>query len=201
MSPTSSSNTRTSPRRAPASASKKCSGPCGRTLPLSAFGIRQKSRDGRFTICKECRRVARGARSAEGQRARSLEKELQALYGAYDVPSLRDILNRALEEVRHVGAPAPTFNEQIEAVRRAVVLNGCRSAEEVVDDTNISRKVVDRALEKLVADRVLEPRDRFCLEEDASEPGRPVTEYHPVDTPRGEVFTHILYRAVDDGLL
>lgn len=117
------------------------------------------------------------------------------------VPSLADILNRAFEEVQQVGASGVRFDEQIGAVRRAVVVQGCRSAEEVIEETELSRWVVDRALEKLVGDGVLETRDRFCLPEEAGEPGRPVTEYHPTDTPRGEVFTHILDRSRDDYLL
>ncbi|HEX6182647.1 MAG TPA: hypothetical protein VFZ44_01970 [Pyrinomonadaceae bacterium] len=117
------------------------------------------------------------------------------------VPSLADILNRALEEVRQVGASGVRFDEQVGAVRRAVIVQGCRSAEEVIDETGLSRWVVGRALEKLVSEDVLETRDRFCLSEEAGEPGRPVIEYHPVDTPRGEVFTHILDRSRDDHLL
>lgn len=182
--------------------SKKCSGPCGRVLPVSSFGVRSKSRDGRFPLCKECRRAARGPRGKEGKQARALEKELWVMRETYSgVPSLADILNRALEEVRQIGAAGAKFEEQVAAVRRAVLVNGCRSAEEVVDDSGLSRWTVDRALEKLLADRVVETRDRFCLEDEAGEPGRPVTEYHPVDTPRGEVFTHILDRSRDDHLL
>lgn len=117
------------------------------------------------------------------------------------VPSLADILGRALEEVRQISASGAKFDEQVASVRRAVLVNGCRSAEEIVDDTELSRWTVDRALEKLLGDGVVETRDRFCLGEEAGEPGRPVTEYHPVDTPRGEVFTHILDRSRDDHLL
>jgi hypothetical protein len=117
------------------------------------------------------------------------------------IPSLADVLSRALDEVQQIGASGAKFDEQVAAVRRAVLVHGCRSAEEVIEETRLSRWVGDRALEKLVADGVLETRDRFCLQEDAAEPGRPVTEYHPVDTPRGEVFTHLLRRAVDDDLL
>jgi predicted ArsR family transcriptional regulator len=117
------------------------------------------------------------------------------------VPALAGILSRALEEVRQVSAAGATFNEQVGAVRRAVLVQGCRSAEEVIEDTGLSRKIVDRALERLVAEQVLEPRDRFCLPDTAGEPGRPVTEYHPTDTPRGEVFTYILDRSRDDHLL
>jgi hypothetical protein len=118
-----------------------------------------------------------------------------------EVPSLSDILNRCLEEVRQIGATGAKFDEQVPAVRRAVVVHGCRTSAETVEETGLSRWVVERALEKLVADGVLEPRDGFRLEDAAEEPGRPATEYHPVDTPRGEVFTHILRRAVDDDLL
>lgn len=183
-------------------ASKKCGGPCGRLLPTSAFGARAQSKDGLFPQCKECRRETRGPRGREGRQARRLEKDLWVLREAYaGVPSLADILNRTLEEVRQIGATGAKFDEQVAAVRRAVLVNGCRSAEEVIDDTEFSRWTVDRALEKLLADRVVETRDRFCLEEEAGEPGRPVTEYHPTDTPRGEVFTHILDRSRDDHLL
>lgn len=199
MSPT------TSPtRRAHATppASKKCSGECGRRLPISAFGAASSRRDGKRSECKTCRRARRGNRSKEGRRARALEKELWVIRETYsDVPALADILSRTLEEVRQVGASGAKFDEQVATVRHAVVVNGCRSAEEVIEETGLSRWIVDRALEGLVADRVLETRDRFLLKEEAGEPGRPVTEYHPTDTPRGEVFTHILDRSRDDHLL
>lgn len=185
-----------------APASKKCGGPCGRRLPASSFSVRRKSKDGLFPLCKECHRVMRGPRGKEGRRARALEKELWVMRETYsDVPALADILSRALEEVRQIAATGAKFDELVAAVRRAVLVNGCRSAEEVIDDSGLSRWTVDRALEKLLADRVVETRDRFCLEDEAGEPGRPIIEYHPVDTPRGEVFTYILDRSRDDHLL
>jgi hypothetical protein len=124
---------------------------------------------------------------------------MREAYGG--VPSLADILNRALEEVKQVGASGARFDEQVAAVRRVIVEEGCRAVDEVIEDTGLSRWVVDRALKKLVGAGVLETRDRFCLPEVAGEPGRPVTEYHPTDTPRGELFTYILDRSRDDNLL
>ncbi len=99
-----------------------------------------------------------------------------------------------------MGATGAKLEEQVAAVRRAVVEHGCRSAEEVAEEVRLSRKVVDRALERLVGEKVLETRDRFCLPDEAAEPGRPVTEYHPTDTPRGEIFTYLLRRATDEEL-
>lgn len=200
--PSQTSPTRRSQNRAPLPTSKKCSGECGRVLPLSCFLPDRNRKSGRRSDCKECYRARRGKRGKEGQKARALEKELWVIRESYgSVPSLADILTRALEEVRQVGASGARFDEQVGAVRRAVVVQGCRSAEEVSEETGLSRWVIDRALEKLVSDKVLETRDRFCLRDEAGEPGRPVTEYHPTDTPRGEVFTHILDRSRDDHLL
>ncbi|HEX8499291.1 MAG TPA: hypothetical protein VF659_01775 [Pyrinomonadaceae bacterium] len=171
-------------------------------LPLSSYLPDRNRKSGRRSDCKECYSAARGSRSKEGRQARALEKELWVIREAYaGTPSLSDILNRTLEEVRQVGASGAKFDEQVAAVRRAVVVKGCRSSEEVMEEEGLSRWVVDRALEKLVSDGTLETRDRFCLQEEAGEPGRPVTEYHPTDTPRGEVFTHILDRSRDDNLL
>lgn len=203
MSPNRTPEQRPPVRRAPALAAKKCSGPCGRTLPLSSFDTAAGRKDGRRSDCKDCRRARRGPRGKEAQRAGVLAKELWVLRESFDdVPALAEVLSRAYEEVCQVGAGGANFAEQVEAIRHAVVVHGCRSADEVVEETGLSRKVVDRGLDKLVADKVLEPRDRFCLETDASDPGRPVTEYHPTDTPRGEVFSHILHRrAADDDLL
>ena len=195
-------STHPSPNSASRPASKKCGGPCERWLPRSSFGARAKSKDGLFPLCKECRRETRGPRGKEGQQARRLEKELWALREVYgDIPPLADILNRGLEEVRQIGATGAKFNEQLRIVRRAVEVHGCRTSAETVDETGLSRWVVERALERLVSDQILEPRDGFRLEDASEEPGRPPTEYHPIDTPRGEVFTHILRRAVDDDLL
>jgi predicted ArsR family transcriptional regulator len=104
-----------------------------------------------------------------------------------DVPSLSDILTRGLEEVRQLGATGAKFDEQIRIVRQAVEVHGCRTSAETVEETGLSRWAVERALEKLVADRILETRDGFRLADAAEEPGRPATEYHPIDTPRGEV--------------
>lgn len=180
---------------------KKCSGPCGRRLPPSGFLPDRGRKSGRRSDCKDCYRERRGPRSKEGRQARALAKELWDLREVYPTPSLAAVLSRALEEVQQIGATGAKFDEQVTAVRRAVVVQGCRSAEEVVEETGLSRWAVDRGLEKLVSDGVLETRDRFCLEEEAGEPGRPVTEYHPTDTPRGEIFTHILDRSRDDHLL
>lgn len=194
--------TRPSPTSAPRPTSKKCGGPCGRRLPRSSFGARAKSRDGLFPVCKECRRETRGPRGKEGQQARRLEKEIWVLRETYgEVSSLSDILSRCLEEVRQVGATGTKFDEQIEAVRRAVLIHGCRRVDEIVDETKLSRWAVDNALDVLLAEKVLETRAAYRHAEEAEEPGRPVTEYHPKDSPRGEDFTHLLRRAVDDDLL
>lgn len=197
----------TSPTRRPHSRatpppSKKCSGPCGRRLPYSSFSIRRKSRDGLFPLCKECHRETRGPRSKEAQQARALAKELWVVREAYSgVPSLADILSRTLEEVRQIGASGAKFDEQVAAVRRAVLIEGCRQVYEIVDETKLSRWAVDNALQVLLAQKVVETRDSYRHAEEAAEAGRPVTEYHPTDTPRGEVFTHILDRSRDDHLL
>ena len=104
MPPPTSPSRRAHARTAPL-LSKKCSGPCGRMLPLSAFDTDSRRKDGRRDDCKECRRERRGSRSKEGRRARALERELWVIREAYSgVPSLADILNRTLEEVRQVGA-------------------------------------------------------------------------------------------------
>ena len=196
------SPTRRAPSRATPPSSKKCGGPCRRLLPSSAFGARAQSKDGLFPLCKVCRRETRGPRGKEGQQARRLEKDLWVLRETYgEVPSLSDILNRCLEEVRRVGAVGAKFDEQVARVRRAVEVEGCRRVDEVVEDTRLSRWAVDRALETLLAEGVLETRNSYRHAEEAVEPGRPVTEYHPKDSPRGEDFTRLLRRAVDDDLL
>jgi hypothetical protein len=144
----------------------------------------------------------RGPRGKEGQQARRLEKEIWVLRETFgEVPSLSDILNRCLEEVRQVGATGAKFDEQVAAVRRAVLIHGCRRADEIVDETKLSRWAVDNALRVLLTEKVLETRDSYRHADEAEEPGRPVTEYHPKDSPRGEDFTHLLRRAVDDDLL
>jgi hypothetical protein len=194
----------TRPRQncAPRPASKKCGGLCGRLLPRSSFSVRAKSKDGLFPLCKECHREARGPRGKEGQQARRLEQEIWVLRETFsEVPSLTDILNRCLEEVRQVGATGAKFDDQVEAVRRAVLIHGCRRVDEIVDETKLSRWAVDNALRVLLAEQVLETRDSYRHAEEAEEPGRPVTEYHPKDSPRGEDFTRLLRRAVDDDLL
>jgi hypothetical protein len=188
--------------RAAHSPLKKCGGPCGSLLPRSSFSVRRQSSDGLFPLCKECHRQTRGPRGREGQEARRLERELWVLRESFGgVPSLADILDRAFKEVQQVGATGAKFKEQVEAVCRAVVIHGCRRIDEVVDETHLSRWAVDKALEALLAENVLETRDSYRHAEEAEEPGRPVTEYHPKDSPRGEDFTHLLRRAVDDDLL
>ncbi len=194
--------TRPRPNGAPRPASKKCGGTCGRWLPRSSFGVRAKSKDGLFPVCKECRRETRGPRGKEGRQARALEKELWVLREAFGrMPSLADILNRSLEEVCQLGATGARFDEQVAAVRRAVLIHGCRRVDEVVEEVRLSRWAVDRALEILLAENVVETRNSYRHAEEAEEPGRPVTEYHPKDSPRGEDFTYILDRSRDDDLL
>lgn len=169
---------------------------------MSAFGVAAGRKDGRRSDCKECRAVRRGSRSKEGQQARALGKELWVLREAYaGVPSLADILSRAYDEVRQISAPGGKLDEQVATVRHAIEVNGCRTSAEIVEEKGLSRWVVERGLEKLLAAGVVETRDSFRLADEAEEPGRPVTEYHPVNTPRGEVFTHILDRSRDDHLL
>jgi predicted ArsR family transcriptional regulator len=114
---------------------------------------------------------------------------------------LTDIVTRALEEVRQIGATGAKLDEQVRAVRQAVLVHGCRRVDEVVEETRLSRWAVDRALETLLAEKVLETRNSYRHAEEAEEPGRPVTEYHPKDSPRGEDFTYILDRSREDDLL
>lgn len=180
---------------------KTCGGPCGKRLPPSAFSVRRKSRDGLFPLCKECHRATRGPRGKEGQQARALEKELWTLRELFSTPALADLLSRALEEVRQIGATGAKLDEQVRVVSQAVLVNGCRRIDEVVDETRLSRWAVDRALEILLAEKVLETRNSYRHAEEAEEPGRPVTEYHPKDSPRDEDFTYILDRSRDDDLL
>ena len=162
-----------------------------------------KSKDGLFHLCKDCRREQRGPRGKEGQQAYALQKELWVLRETFgSIPSLADILTRAYEEVGQVGAVGMKLDEQIARVRRAVLIHGCRRVDEVVDETRLSRWAVDNALQELLAENVLETRESYRHAEEAEEPGRPVTEYHPKDTPRGEDFTLLLHRsAADDDLL
>jgi hypothetical protein len=183
-------------------ATKTCSGACRRRLPLSSFSVNNARRDGRRSECRECQRARRGPRGKEAQRARGLERELLALLGTYDTSPLSDVLERALDEVRQIGASGVGFDEQVETVRRAVVVQGCRRVDEIVEETGLSRWVVDRALEHLLAHRVIETRDSYRLDDVAAEAGRPVTEYHPASYPRGESFTHLFRRqAIEDDLL
>lgn len=112
------------------------------------------------------------------------------------------MLSRAYEEVRQIGASGADLAAQTQAVRAAIFTHGCRTKEEMVDETKLSRYAVDRAVGQLLEEKAIEPRDNFLLDADADEPGRPPTEYHPTDSPRGEVFSHILHRrAADDDLL
>jgi len=184
--------------QAPEGAVKACTGPCGRTLPLSSFGVRRASRDGRRSDCNECRRARRGPRGKEGRAAAALERELLELAADFEEPSLADVLSRALEEVRQIGASGERRAEQVEAVRRAVLVHGCRRVEEVAEETRLSRWAVEHALKLLVEQRELEPRDAFHLGEEAEAAGRPVVEYHPRAYPRGESFRR-LFRRDEDG--
>jgi hypothetical protein len=179
-----------------------CSGACGRRLPLSAFSVNNARRDGRRSECRECHKARRGPRGKDAQRARSLERELLSLLGTFDTAPLSDVLSRALDEVRQIGATGVGFDEQVEAVRRAVVVQGCRRVDEIDEQTHLSRWVIDRALERLLAAKVVETRDSYRLADEAAEPGRPVVEYHPKGYPRGESFTNFFHsRAVEDDLL
>ena len=183
---------------APGAGVKACAGPCGRTLPVSAFGVRRASRDGRFHLCKECRREARGSRGREGQSALELERELLDLVEAYAEPSLSDVLARALEEVRQIGAIGDRLAAQVGAVRRAVLIHGCRRVDEIVEETRLSRWAVEQALKLLVERGEVEPRDAFRLGDEVEEVGRPATEYHPRAYPRGDGFRPFFRRDDDE---
>jgi hypothetical protein len=182
-------------------ARKTCSG-CGRQLPLSSFGVNSLRRDGHRSECRDCQRERRGPRGKEAQQAQALERELLALLSTYSTPPLSDVLTRALDEARQIGATGPGFDEQVEAVRRAVLIHGCRRVDEVTEESRLSRWVAARALERLLDEDVLETRDSFLLDDEAAEAGRRVTEYHPKGYPRGEGFSSLFHRgAVDDDLL
>lgn len=182
----------------PEAAVKTCTGPCGRRLPLSSFSVRRKSRDGRFPLCKECHREVRGPRGREGRSALALERELLDLLGDYAEPSLADVLARALEEVRQIGATGERLDHQVQDVRAVVLIHGCRRVDEVVEETRLSRWAVDNALRVLLEGRELETRDAFRLGEEAEEAGRPVVEYHPSAYPRGDGFRRF-FRRDEDG--
>jgi hypothetical protein len=192
-----------SPHEAPTSAElagttqevvKACAGPCGRTLPLSRFSVDRHLKSGYRSRCRDCHRAGRGPRGKEGRSALELERELLDLVEAYTEPSLADVLARALEEVRQIGAAGERRAAQVEAVRRAVLVKGCRRVDEIVEEERLSRWVVDHALERLVEDGELETRDAFRLGDEAEETGRPVVEYHPRAYPRGEGFTRLFGR-------
>lgn len=176
--------------------SKQCSGPCGRVLPLSSFGLNAARKDGRRSDCKECRRQRRGPRGKEGRLALGLERELAGLLGIYAAPALSDVLTRAIYEVRQIGATGERRDQQVAAVRHAILIQGCRRVEEIVEETRLSRWAVDHVLRLLVKSRELETRDAFRLGEEAEEAGRPFVEYHPRAYPRGEGFAR-LFRRLD----
>jgi hypothetical protein len=183
---------------APAEAVKACTGPCGRELPLSSFGVNRARKDGRRGDCRDCHRQRRGPRGKEGRLALGLARELEGLLGIYSAPALSDVLRRALDEVRQIGATGDRRDEQVEAVRHAVLIRGCRRVEEVVEETRLSRWVVAHALHLLVRQEVLETRDAFRLGDEAEEPGRPVVEYHPKAYPRGDGFRRLFRRDEDE---
>lgn len=183
---------------APAEAVKACTGPCRRELPLSSFGVNNARRDGRRSECRDCLRARRGPRGKEGRLALGLARELERLLGIYSAPALADVLRRALDEVRQIGATGERRDEQVEAVRRAVLIQGCRRVEEVVEETRLSRWVVDHALKLLLRQRVLETRDAFRLGDEAEEAGRPAVEYHPRAYPRGDGFRRFFRRDSDE---
>jgi len=189
------------PGRDSSPAPKRCSGPCARQLPLSSFGVAAGRRDGYRSECKECRRARRGPRGKEGRRARALERELLGLLGTYNAPPLAEILSRALNEVRQIGAAGAEFAAQVRAVERAIVVSGCRLVDEIEEDAKLSRWAVDRALKHLLAGRVIETRDSYRLEADAEESGRPPVEYHPVGYLHGEGSTRLLRRRAGDSSL
>ena len=182
---------------AQAEALKACAGPCGRRLPPSSFGRRRASRDGRQGACHDCHRLRRGPRGREGRLALGLARELEGLLGIYSAPALSDVLRRALDEVRQLAATGERRDEQVEAVRHAVLIQGCRRVEEVVEETRLSRWVVAHALKLLVRQRVLEERAAFRLGDEAEEAGRPVVEYHPRAYPRGDGFRRFFRRDAD----
>jgi hypothetical protein len=144
----------------------------------------------------------RGPQGKHARRARSLERELLSLLGTYDTSPLSDVISRALDEVRQIGASGAGFDEQVESVRRAVVVQGCRRVDEVVEETQLSRWAVERALERLLAHKVVEARGSYRLSDEAAEAGRPAVEYHPRGYPRGESFSSFFRRQdVEDGVL
>lgn len=208
MSPTSTSSSGTPQtprhsRRAPSLRLKRCGGPCGKELPASSFDIRRKSKDGLFPICKVCRRATRGPRGKEAQEALRAERQIGEMLAScgFTSPSVANVLSRTITELRQIGASGAAEAEYVRAVRKAVEVGGCRTSAEVVEDTRLSRWVVERILKQLVAEDVLERRAGYVLEADADEPGRDATEYHPASYPRGEDFTRLLHRPPDDGLL
>ncbi len=198
-------STQSTPRRDPSRAApprtKKCSGECGRTLPLSMFLPDRTRKSGLRSDCKDCYRARRGPRGKEGRQAAALEAELLKLQSTYTVPSLAEALARVLGEVREIKSGGAALAEQVRAVRKAIEVGGCCFIDEIIDDTGLSRWKVDRAVEKLLADKVIESRTPFLLDEDAEEPGRRSIQYHPVGSPRGEDFSHTLRRHVEDNLL
>lgn len=154
-------------------------------------------------VCKDCYRERRGPRGKIKQQAHDLDRQLTRLLhsGSYNAPALVEIINRTIREIRQVAATGADYSDQLRLVRQAIVENGCRTVEEIVEEKNLSRWVVDRALQRLLADKVIETRPGYSHEVDDGEPGRPVTEYHPADDPTGQDFTDRLHSAAEDSLL
>lgn len=168
---------------------RRCRGACGGMLPLSEFSIERRRTDGRRPECKTCRRRTRGPRGRERQQARWLGETLESLSARAATPALKEVLQRAVIELGQI-ADARDVEAQVAQVRHSVLVQGCREIVEIIEETRLSRFAVERALARLVSNRIVEVRNRYehIVEDEEGGAGAPPAEYHPCDTPAGDSF-------------
>jgi DNA primase large subunit len=122
-------------------------------------------------------RRAREKNKKELQTAADLEQRLIWLRDEFGSPALREILQAAIDAAHRVATSSRKRDR--DDVFDALDVRGCRTVEEVCEETRLTAKTVRRILEEFVSTGMVYERDSDDPESDG---GRPEKEYWPYTT-------------------
>lgn len=125
-------------------------------------------------------RKPRAKNKKQRSEALALAQRLLFLRDEFPGAAFGDILLNAIVAVRRMAES--TRESDRDGVLRAICEQGCRTMEEICEDTLLTRRVVQPILDELVGHDLVFITEKYTHAGDQTEGGRPELEYHPRHT-------------------